>query len=157
MYLALYLTTPPGMIIIIILWEVILWKLPCLAFTKYVSGIQMRSITVLLRNMVLLSPWSSRSSVHSCRKKMSNKKSLLQQQQQSQKVQSKLDYPDFFSGRNFLVMNTFKSLNYPRSLVSQIPVGRHRWWGNEPTPSPPPLLPLFPRRTKRAAKIALIC
>ena len=55
-HLALYFTTPPGKIIIMMLSVVTLWKLPCLALTKYVSGIQIRSITVLLRNMVLLSP-----------------------------------------------------------------------------------------------------
>lgn len=117
MYLALYLTTPPGMIIIIILWVVILWKLPCLAFTKYVSGIQMRSITVLLRNMVLLSPWSSRSSVHSCRKKMSNKKSLLQHQQQSQTwstiktwLSRLLLWSKFFLHKHFQITKLFPSV-----------------------------------------------
>ena len=55
-HLALYLTTPPGIIIIMMLSVVTLWKLPCLALTKYESGIHIRSITVLLRNMVLLSP-----------------------------------------------------------------------------------------------------
>ena len=75
-HLALYFTTPPGIIIIMMLSVVTLWKLPCLAFTKYESGIHIRSITVLLRNMVLLSPWSSRWSVHVWRKKMSSEKSF---------------------------------------------------------------------------------
>lgn len=74
-YRALYLTNPPGANMIITLLLVTSCISPFLAFTKYESGIQIRSFTWLLRYNVWLVPWSSLLSIHCCLKKTSNVKS----------------------------------------------------------------------------------
>ena len=88
-YRALYLTSPPGANMIITLLLVTSCISPFLAFTKYESGIQIRSFTLLLRYNVWLVPWSSLLSIHCCLKKTSNVKSCAKYWKRTRKKETR--------------------------------------------------------------------